>query len=272
MVLSGRQMNKLFSPSHFTSDTYTPLSEARVSISHKAVGKLLLIVGGFLLLAQFSVMFLKYGLGKDYAFGLVPAFQLDGEMNVPSLTSSLLLFITALTAFFTAWALPGAQKHKRAWTIIGVVFVVLSFDETIRLHEQISVLMASIDPADATSHIGWEVPYLAVIGVLGLYMLPWFLALDRGTQIRFAAAGIIYVFGAIGMEHAATIYYAAIGTDRTMDATLTGQVFVTLEEVMEFSGVALFEYSMMRRLRGISLSTGRQERASSSPLSDLLRT
>ena len=115
-------------------------------------------------------------------------------------------------------------------------------------------------------------PYLAVIGVLGLYMLPWFLALDRGTQIRFAAAGIIYVFGAIGMEHAATIYYAAIGTDRTMDATLTGQVFVTLEEVMEFSGVALFEYSMMRRLRGISLSTGRQERASSSPLSDLLRT
>lgn len=260
-------MNKQYFRAHFLVDLHAPLSEARVSVSHQAVGKFLLIVGAFLLMGHLSVMYVQYGLGKDYAFGLVQAFQLDGEMNVPSLTSSLLLFITALTAFLTAWAFPGVQKHKRAWLIIGVVFIVLSFDETIRLHEQISVLMASMEPADGTSHVGWEVPYLVIMGVLGLYMLPWFLTLDRGTQILFAASGIIYVFGAIGMEHVATLYYSAIGTDRTSDPTLAGQVFVALEEVMEFGGVALFEYAMMRRLSGISLSSGRTEQASSPSLS-----
>jgi len=238
------------------------------AISYNAIGKVLLGCILLLVTAQLTVMFLKYGLGRDHAFGLVPAFHMDGEMNVPSFASSLLLFSTAMMAFLTAAITQNGRSHKLPWITIGLVFILLSFDENIRIHERVTDLVRSALPGDILPYTGFEIPYLAVMAVLGLFMLPWFFNLDRPSQILFSISGVIFLSGAVGFEQIASLYYDINEAARSGEADMIGDIFVTIEETLEITGVGLFLYAMARRLGGIRLSPGEAVQTASPTMRD----
>jgi hypothetical protein len=223
-----------------------------IHIRPETVARFLSVFGGALLTAHLVTLFLKFGLGHAYAGGLVPMFHLDGEMNVPSLSSSLLLFSSAVIAIISSLTPAGGWKDRYSWLLIAIVFIILSFDETLRLHEQIGGFVMSVLPG-----WGWELPHFAAMTVAGALLLPWFFRLERDSQIRFVIAGTIYITGAVGMEHIATVYYNALGIAQGVASTLTGDVFVTLEECMELFGVGFFLHAMIRRLGGLTIISQR---------------
>ncbi|WP_162175920.1 MULTISPECIES: hypothetical protein [Hyphomonas] len=225
------------------------------TISERSVAKALIAITLFLVSAHIAALILKYGLGREHAFGFVGTFHMDGEMNVPSFMSSLLLFSTAMMAFFTAAVTPGDRRSKLPWLTVGLVFVLLSFDENIRIHERITNSMRAILPEGFMPYTGFEIPYLIVMGIIGLFMIRWYLNLDRSSQLLFALSGFIFVCGAVGLEQVASVYYDANGLARAGEATLVGDVFVLIEETCEIAGVSLFLYAMVRRLGGIKLAS-----------------
>ena len=77
-------------------------------------------------------------LDRDYVLGFVPLFNINGESNVPTLFSSLMLVANGLLCFVAAKAL---GEFRLQWLFMGMVFILLGVDETFGLHEPVFFLL-----------------------------------------------------------------------------------------------------------------------------------
>jgi hypothetical protein len=166
---------------------------------------------------------------------------LDGECNIPSWFSSCLLLVAS-----SLLALIGiAERRQRAeftgrWLVLSLIFAFLSLDETAQLHE------LSIIPLRNTFHTTglllypWIIPAGVAVAILGLSYLRFLAKLPTRTRWLFVAAGITYVGGAIGFE-ALSGSQASLGGEHTLAYHLT----ITVEELLEMTGVVVFIYGLL---------------------------
>lgn len=85
-----------------------------------------LLIGCFLI-----VMYVVSGGLSWDVFG---KFNLDGEANIPSWYSTVLLFSVSLCSL-AIYGLSHAHSHTRFWIFFGGVFCFLSLDEMVGIHE-----------------------------------------------------------------------------------------------------------------------------------------
>jgi len=162
-------------------------------------------------------------------------FDLDEEESLGTWYSSLILLFAGLLSLLQA-RLSAAKKRSWVfcWYALGYGFMLLSLDEVAGFHEFVNTVVED-------TH--WTTFGLVLVGIVGLFFLPFLAALPPGTRWLFLLAGLIFVGGAVGVERA-TISYE---TNDQLD-TLGYNLTTALEEFMEMSGVILYIYALLARI------------------------
>lgn len=169
-------------------------------------------------------------------------FDASKEDNIPTLFSTLILFI-ASDFLFLIYLIPDkqVQKNKKYWLLLSLIFLYLSVDEAISIHEQfnkVKSLMTSEMPG-YNVNAPWILPYGFLVLVIGIFFIKFLFRLPVKTRKLFVISGIIYVSGAIGFE---------ILEGEAVLAYAYGKEYYLLcaaEEFLEMSGVILFIYALL---------------------------
>lgn len=175
----------------------------------------------------------------------VDLFYFGWEQNVPSLYSALALLATGLLLFFVSAATKASERpYVRHWFFLGLLFVFLSMDEALELHEHLVTPFRSLmgDSATGFFYYAWIIPYGILVIVLGLAYLKFFLNMPRWFFAQCFVSGIVFVGGAIGVEGLGGAHDQVHGEDATLS------ILATIEETLEMVGVVIFIDALCRYL------------------------
>jgi hypothetical protein len=213
---------------------------------------LLLVVAGFTIAGVVSQV-IRYHFHvpeEGWRWTLIKGFDMDREDNFPTWYASMSLALAALLmALIAEWARRVAGRWARHWQGLALLFVGLSMDELLELHERL------IDPMKGLLHLdglgifrfAWVIPGLAGVAVLGLAYLRFLGALPPRIRRRIVLAGALYVVGAVGFEMLGGAFESSAGRG------LAYALIVAVEETLEMLGVAvligaLLEYIAANRI------------------------
>ncbi|MEX2124579.1 MAG: hypothetical protein WD795_11865 [Woeseia sp.] len=175
-----------------------------------------------------------------------PLFDLDSEKSLSTWFSAIQLFAVGALLFLAA--MNNGQKEylsNFALTVAGLVFIWLSADEDVQLHENLTY-MARHFGLSRISFVGewgaWIIAY-AALGLLGVALGAKHLnALWRhfnSVAVVGLAGAVTYVIGAVGFEIASFPL-------RNSEATLTlNLIAVAFEEFFEMVGISIILYATL---------------------------
>lgn len=218
-----------------------------------------MLIGG-LILIQCALLTLVHVFQRPHVFGLVDAFDFGGEHNVTALVSTLLMLFCAAMLALTG-RLTTDRANALPWFILSAVFVFLAVDEATMIHEYLSAPVRGLLDADWVPHLAWVLPYGAAMIALAGILLPWFLKLDRASQVRFVVAGSLFVLGAVGFELLESRQVAEILANHPDTEIMELQdpsvdLLILFEESLELTGLGLFLHALVWRMGGVTVKAG----------------
>lgn len=182
----------------------------------------------------------RFGFDHDQVYGLVPLFDLNAENNIPTFFSAALLMAASILLAVSACVSKRAAEPWIAWAALAVIFLFLSFDEVMLVHESVIRPMRAVLPETSFLRHAWVVPYgIAVLLLAALYSR-FLMRLPKQTRNLFLLSGGLYVFAAISLEMLGAHYLSLYETETVIFALLC-----TLEEALEMFGVSLFIYAVL---------------------------
>lgn len=222
----------------------------------KRVGQTLTLTAFFLALASIIGQIFRYFLGRERLLGLVSLFNMNYENNIPTLYSALLLLLCSMLLVLVALA---KQQLKNRfithWWILSILFLYLSFDELVGIHESINSNLGTELQLWKTGQ--WDILNSALLSVFALGYTRFFLHLPRKIQRLFLLSGSIFVLGAIGIELIGRQYFSSIYNQSYFIA----EIITTFEEFLEMIGTTIFIQTMILYidscLGGINIRIGK---------------
>jgi hypothetical protein len=213
-----------------------------INLSAKRVLKILLTIICFLtsasLIGQLSQRFLPDFFLRD---ALASAFNLDGELNIPTVYSALaLLFCSLILSFITYIKKNRHDSYTRYWGGLSILFAFLSFDELASLHESMMQPVRTALGTGGFLYFAWVIPGSIGVLIFLLVFLKFITNLTANTRNVFLIAGTTYIAGAIGCELVGG-YIFSVYTAQSIFYVFE----VTLEEFLEQLGVAIFIYGLV---------------------------
>lgn len=162
--------------------------------------------------------------------------SLSYEQNLPTWFSSHLILICAALLALISFSEGGHRaEYRRHWRGLAFIFVYISLDEAVELHEGLNLLFET----SGFLHFGWTIPFgLLVIGLAITYW-KFLWDLPPRTRWRFVLAAMLYVGGALGVELPLGYW-----TDLYGDDNLTYGLLDWLEESLEICGMSVFAWSL----------------------------
>ncbi|MGR3293356.1 MAG: hypothetical protein ACUZ9M_04980 [Candidatus Scalindua sp.] len=171
---------------------------------------------------------------------IVVWFDLDEELNFPSYYSTVsLLFCSSLLAVIT-FAKRKNKERYLYWFGLAVIFLFLSMDESIGLHESLKSKVQIALNTSKSFYSAWVIPYSIALIIFLLVYVKFVFNLPSKTRILFLIAGLVYVVGALGMEIIGEFYSKLHADNITLVIMLT-----TIEELLEMTGIVIFIYTLM---------------------------
>ena len=213
----------------------------KILINPSAVTRVLLIIAGILVACSFVGQLSKFVLGHGQVMGLVDMFDLDGERNIPTFFSQVIMLITALLlAVIFVFNKKRNEPYTAKWAVLSAGFLFMSFDEGMVIHEKLGpYCRALLTALFNTDHYGffrfaWIIPGSILVIFLVVFFVKFLLYLPAKTRRSFLLAGFIYVGGVIGIESVSGKYFESNGY------SLIYSIISTVEESLEFLGIILF--------------------------------
>lgn len=180
----------------------------------------------------------------DHQLGLRTLFDMSGEWNVPALYSGALILSNALLLAHIGFRLRDARaKQWESWCILSVIFLYLSIDETVSIHEKIALPTREMFNLSGLLYFGWMLPGMAFALVVFLSFLRFLCRLDRSSRALFLLAGTIFISGAVGFEMLGGWRFEATAGN-TGDPIYIA--FSACEETLEIAGMSLMFYALVR--------------------------
>ncbi len=204
------------------------------------VRRVLLVCGAAVCATGFAVELLHFTYGPML---VTSRFSLSYETNVPTWYKSfLLLGCAASLAFIAAVERARAGRWRREWTLLSVIFLVMSVDEVACLHE----LFNGYGKFTGALFYAWVIPATVVVLILAARFLPFVLAMPRPLRGRTIVAGAIYVGGALGVEPILGIWATGHGEMNLVYHMVNG-----VEETMQILGSSLFLVALVDVVAGL---------------------
>lgn len=186
-----------------------------------------------------------FGLVAELLHQLVPSlrspllafFSLSCEGNFPTWYAALLLAGcgVSLLAIAAGARQSGAPLHRH-WTFLGAVFLYMSLDEAVELHEHLGDLVE----LHGLLYFSWVVPAGVVVLFVGAAYLRLLRQLPPTTRWRFVLAGTLYVGGALVLELPLGWWAERAGRDNLVYGLIDWA-----EETLELGGATLFLASLL---------------------------
>jgi hypothetical protein len=234
-----------------TDEQKPSASKASTQISLRPTRIFRFLIGSVLLLSAISLSasYVRYEIPLERTNVvniLLRIFSLDREMNIPTYFSSvMLLSASMLLLYILVLKWNSGQSNKKYWGLLAILFVLLSLEEYIALHELTSDPLKEYIPAtNSWLYFTWVVPAGALVLLLGLFFIRFLISLPAQTRNRFMLAGFLYVGGALGIEMLGAHLTATIGVQN-----FTYALSAHLEEILEMSGIAYFIFALTDYIR-----------------------
>jgi hypothetical protein len=211
-----------------------------IEISPRKVFKGLLYIILFLVCANVFGIVSKFFFDHGRLYGLIPAFDLDTEGNIPTLFSTLLLFTSSSILFFIALQ---HKKHNASfvpWIGLSLIFLFLGFDEIAAFHEKISGPLKDLLNTSGIFYYAWVLPYGSLLLIFVVSYWKFLTRLPKKIMRLFIYSGAIYVGGAFGFELLGGWEADVFGGNTLMYA-----ISYTIEETLEMVGISLFIYTLL---------------------------
>jgi hypothetical protein len=212
------------------------LNEIRIRPS--SITMLLGIIAFLLVIASVAGQLSTYLTGHNWAYGFIPLFDLDRELNIPSFFSMLLLLFAALILSVIA----GLEKKRKGaptsyWAALSFILLFMAFDEIVSIHEKLIDPVRDLLNVDSLGifFYAWVIPGMVIVFIFTLVFLKFWLSLPAKTRNYFLIAAVFYVGGSIGMELVGGSYAEINGANN-----LVYNMMVTVEESLEMAGIILF--------------------------------
>ena len=242
--------NSIQDPTITGTTASTPLS---IQFSAKEVVKYLVIGIILLDIAHIAGFVMDYVMHMNTKFSwyVVRYFDLNQEDNFPSYFSTFILAFAALLLF----VIYGHQRKNKAknatyWLVLGLIFVFLSTDECIQIHEEIGKIIHPKVTNDLSGFLywSWVIPYAFFVLAVVIYFLRFVLALPIFTRNLVFISGFIYVAGAMGFELIEGYFFKKYGLDH-----IYNRICYFIEENMEMIGVAIFIYALLDHMASLKV-------------------
>ena len=230
----------------------------KLPVPRHAVAAMLALVAIGLVAASIGVNLLNDPAGNGEMMAkLLKKLDLDSEANnLPTwFQSSILLLSSFLLLTIAAVRRNIGAGDVRFWMLLGGVFAYLSLDESISIHEQMTVPLRSVMPAHGVFFFAWVIPALLLVGAVFLLCVKTLWSLSVRTRLLMMASGALYMFGAVGMEMVGGSYYE-VNIEATKVVDMTYVVFTTIEESFEMAGIVLFVFTLLRFIEEEVLTVG----------------
>jgi hypothetical protein len=175
--------------------------------------------------------------GFDFDHPVYRFVLLKSERNIPTAYACLQLLACAAAAGVLALL----ARHDRSrdalrWAGMSAVFVYLTLDEGLGIHEGFLFVADRVVPGAAGFYPAWIA--VALVGVVPLLLLyaRWVLRLPPRTRRGLLAGGAVYVLGAFGLQ--------AVSGGLRFEHPLF-PVVAGLEELAEMTGIAVFGLTLL---------------------------
>lgn len=211
-------------------------------INRSKLIKVLAAIAIILTLIHLALMLTFFVLSYDIPAirHLVYLFALDQEKNVPTFFSSLILLFSALLlALIAACKKKELDGYPPSWTGLSVIFLYLSMDEFVELHERLSPLAKALFNTSGLLTYAWVIPYGIFLVIFAIVYFRFTMNLPAITRKRFILAGAIYVFGAVVVDMLSGYHRETYGNG------VGYHLYTTVEEVLEMGGIILFIDALM---------------------------
>lgn len=208
----------------------------------------------FLLLghiAAFIEDYVRHAYSK-LAKNIIRLFDFNLENNVPTWFSVIILAFAALLLFLIYLNKKTvSDKSAIYWLVLSIIFVFLSIDESVQIHEEVAKILRPSLGKDASSLLywAWVIPYGLFVLIGGAFFLRFVLALPSRTRNLFFISGFMYVTGALGLEFIEGYFYVRYGLDH-----IYNRILYCIEELLEMGGVTLFIYALLQYIQAHSIS------------------
>lgn len=174
----------------------------------------------------------------------IDKFSVNTEANVPTYFNALLLVLAAALAYaISSIKRDQRDRYRYEWTLLALVFMLLSIDEASGIHETFNRLFKDAPEFGGWLHYKWLIPGGIVLAGLSLAFLRFFLHLSPGFKRLFLLSGALYIAGAFGGELLSGRHANTFGTKNFTYAAMT-----TAEEFLEWAGAVLMIFALARYL------------------------
>lgn len=196
-----------------------------------------------LVLASIAGQLVRYLLGHDTVFGLIGLFYVDGERNIPTAFSVMLLFFAALLlASITILKNLSRDPYATGWAVLTFGFLFMAVDEESAIHAKLVEPVRKLlgEGPLGIFYFAWVIPGILLVCLLLLFYLKFLCHLPSKTRRMFLVAAILFLGGSIGIELVGGFYAELYG-----QRNLTYSMIATLEESLEMAGAILFVYALL---------------------------
>lgn len=214
-----------------------------VPISPPKITRVLALIVVGLSLASLAGQYYTHFLGDD-TFWLKVAEKLDvnrEDNSLPTWYQTVSLFSCfLLLAVIAAAARAGADRYTRHWVILALVFLYLSADEFLVIHEQVDALLRSVYPTRGAFLYAWVIPGGVFVLLFAAAYARFLLDLPPRTRFLFVVGGAVYVSGALGVEMISAYFVDSYGDGLAGERSFTFAILGAIEEALEMSGIVVF--------------------------------
>lgn len=207
-------------------------------LQHNNVLKRLLLLISVLLIGNFGTFYLNLNSTSPFLTKLRWLFDFNKELNIPAIYSGITLLFSAFLLLHIYLTKEG--KKKLPWLILSGIFLFLSLDEIIGIHERLIRYPRETFDLSGYLYFSWIIPYGIVTALIGIVYIPFLKRLPKKVMILFITAGFIFVLGAVGIEALSAKQYETFGSDN-----FGYFLYYTLEEFMEMIGISIFIFALL---------------------------
>ncbi len=207
--------------------------------------KLLFILIGIIivLLILNAITFFNF----EYGTYFFKKFNFDKEKNIPSIFSSLLLLGASATLLYVSFKPLTFKISKIFWRSLSFIFLFLSFDELLRIHEKIGKFTGNYIKGEGIFHYAWLIPYGILLLVIMFIYAKSIFALPVKVRNNMIISGILFVGGAVGIEMITGLFIEnnQLYTSEAIRSSKSIFLLYSIEETLEMLGVSYFIYTLL---------------------------
>lgn len=228
------------------------MREKNLGLIANPVFRVHLAIIAFLTLLH-SIIYIAFPDNRFGFRGLLSILDMQHEQSVGTFFSALGLLVAAFCA--ATIAAIHRQPDRRlmlAWVFVALCLAFMAIDEACAFHDRLADAGQRLLGSQGAFLIGWTLPYLILVALVGAVGLVLLRAVPLQTRIRLIWAGGLYVLFALGFEMVQGLLLQQHAGDGSgfADAMKLGpppywNLTVTIEEAGEMVAVALAIRAML---------------------------